>query len=56
MVDAFKEGKFELFALTETKMKRNGEISWCEVGGISVEVQKNEDEEPWGSVGVLLNV
>ena len=34
MVDAFRNGMFELFGLTETKMKGDGEISWCGVSGI----------------------
>ena len=34
MVDIFKE-KFELFALTETKLKGNREVSWCGVNVIS---------------------
>ena len=33
-MDIFKEGKFELLVLTETKLKGNGEISWCGVHGI----------------------
>ena len=28
MVDAFRKGKFDLLALTETKVKGNGEVSW----------------------------
>ena len=35
MVDIFKEGKFELLALTETKLKGEGEVSWCGVNCIS---------------------
>ena len=31
VVDVFREGKFEFLALTETKLKRNGEVSWCGV-------------------------
>ena len=30
----FREAKFELLALTETKLKGNGEVSWCGVNGI----------------------
>ena len=26
--DVFGKGKFELLALMETKLKRNGEVSW----------------------------
>ena len=31
VVDVFRKGKFELLALTETKLKGNGEVSWCKV-------------------------
>ena len=34
MVDVFRKGKFEMFSLTETKLKTNGEVSWCGVNGI----------------------
>ena len=34
MVDVFRKGKFELLALTETKLKGNGEVSWCGANGI----------------------
>ena len=30
----FREGKLKLLALTETKLKENGEVSWCGVNGI----------------------
>ena len=33
-IDVFREGKFEMLALTETKLKGNGKISWCGVNGI----------------------
>ena len=32
--------KFELAALTETKLKGNGEVSWCGMSGIFAGVQK----------------
>ena len=41
MMDIFREGKFELLALTETKLKRKGEVSWCGVHGIIAGVQEN---------------
>ena len=40
VVDVFKEGKFELLDLTETKLKRKGEVSWCGVNGIIAGVQE----------------
>ena len=30
VVDIFKKGKFELLALTETKLKWKGDVSWSE--------------------------
>ena len=30
LVDVFRKGKFKFLALTETKLKGNGEGSWCE--------------------------
>ena len=41
-VDVFKEGKFELFALAEMKLKTNGEVSWCGVNGMIANVKKME--------------
>ena len=35
----FRKGKLELLALTETKLMRNGEVSWCGVNGIIAGVQ-----------------
>ena len=32
--------KFELLALTETKLKGNGEVTWCVVKGIIAGVQE----------------
>ena len=48
-----REGKFELVALTETKLKGNGEVSWCEVNGIIADVQ--EMERAREGVAILLN-
>ena len=53
MVDTFKERKFELLALTETKLKGNGEVSWCGVNGIMAGVQ--EIERAKEGVAILLN-
>ena len=49
VVDIFIKGNFELLALTETKLKGEGEVSWCEVNGIISGVQEME------GVAVLLN-
>ena len=29
VVDIFKKGKYEMLALTETKLKAKGGVSWC---------------------------
>ena len=42
MVDVFKEGKFELLALKETKFKGEGEVSWCGVNVIITSVQEKK--------------
>ena len=42
VVDIFKRGKFELLALTKTKLKGEGEVSWVEVNVISSGIQKME--------------
>ena len=42
VVEVFKEGKFELLALTKTKFKANGEVSWYEVNGIIAGAQEME--------------
>ena len=42
MLSVFREKKCELFALTETKLKGNGEVSWCGVDGIITSVQEME--------------
>ena len=39
-MDVFGEGKYELLALTEMKLKGNGEISWCGANGIIAGVQE----------------
>ena len=36
----FGKGKFELLTLTETKLKRNGKVSWCGVNGIIASVRR----------------
>ena len=52
-MDVFRMGKFELLALTETKLKGKGEISWCGVKGIIAGVQ--EMERAREGVDILLN-
>ena len=52
-MDVFKEGKFELLDLTETKLEGNGEASWCGVNGIIASVQ--EIERIREGVVILLN-
>ena len=42
MVDAFRKGKFELLALTVTKLKGNGKVSWCGVNSINSSAQEME--------------
>ena len=42
VVNIFKEGKFEFLALTETKLKRNEEVSRCGVNGVIAGVQEME--------------
>ena len=51
MVDVFREGKFQLLGLTQTK--GNGEVSWCRVNGIIAGVQ--EMERARKGVAILLN-
>ena len=53
MVDVFRIGKFELLAMTETKLKGDGEVSWCGVNGIVAGVQMKKARE--GGGGILLN-
>ena len=40
MVDIYQKGKFDLLAFTETKLKGEGEVSWCGVNGIIAGVQE----------------
>ena len=53
VVDIFKKGKFELFALTETKLKGKGEVSWSGVNVIFTSVY--EMERAREGVAVLLS-
>ena len=50
VVDIFRNGKFEFFVLTETKLKINGEVSCCEMNGIIVGVQEIDDGEWYSAV------
>ena len=52
-MNVFKERRFELLDLTETKLKGNGEVSWCGVNGIIAGVQ--EMERARKGVAILLN-
>ena len=52
-LDIFKKRKFDLLALTDTKLKGRGEVSWCEVNGIISGVR--EMERGREGVAVLLN-
>ena len=53
VVEVFREGKFELLALTETKLKGKGEVSPCGVNGIIAGIQ--EMERAREGVAILLN-
>ena len=53
VVDVFRERKFELLALMETKLEGNREISWCEVDFITAGIQ--EMERAREGVALLLN-
>ena len=53
VVDIFKERKFELLTLTETKLKGKEEVSWSGVNFIIAGVQ--EMERARERVAVLLN-
>ena len=53
MVDVFRNGKYELLALKETKLKGNGEVSCCGVNGIIASIQ--EMERAREGVAILLN-
>ena len=52
-MDVFREGKFELVTLMETKLKGNGEVSWCGVNAIIASVQ--EMERAREAMAILLN-
>ena len=41
-MDVFRKGKFDLLAVTETKMEGNGENEWCGVKCVCVGVERNE--------------
>ena len=49
----FQKGKFELFALTETKLKETGKVSWRRVNGMITGVQWMERARK--GVAILLN-
>ena len=53
VIDVFRKGKFELLALTETKLEGNGEVQWRGMSGIVEGVQ--EIERARESVGFLVN-
>ena len=53
MVDVFREGMFELFTLTDTKLKGNGEVSRCGVNVVIAGVQEMERDRE--GVAILLN-
>src|SRR5678815_3357366 len=42
VMDVFKKGKFDLLAVTETKMKGIGENEWCGVKCVCFSVERNE--------------
>ena len=54
MVHDFREGKFEWLALTDTKLKGNGEVSYCGVNVTIAGVQ--EMERARVGVVILLNI
>ena len=51
-MNIFRNVKFKLLALTEMKLKGNGEVSWCEVNGIIASIQEMEARE---GVAIWLN-
>ena len=53
VVDIFKKGKFDLLALTKTKLKEEREVSWCKVNGIISGVQEIERNRE--GVAILLS-
>src|SRR5678815_4398192 len=42
VMDIFRKGKFDLLAVTETKVEGNGENEWCGVKCVCVGVERNE--------------
>ena len=46
-MDIFKEGKFELLALIETKLKGKGEVSWSVVN-VVIEGRKEKKKKERG--------
>ena len=53
--DVFRKGKFELLALTQTKLKGDGEVSNCSVNGITAGVQEVIELEWFSSKMLWLN-
>ena len=53
MLDILRKGNFELLALTETKLKGNGEVSWSGVNDIIA--GDHEMERATEGVTILLN-
>ena len=43
----------QLFALTETKLKWNGNVSWCVTNGISMEVKEIQGSRE--NMAILMN-
>ena len=52
-MDVFREGKFELLALTETKLKGNEDVPWCGVNFIITGVHRMERAKE--GMAILLN-
>ena len=42
MVNVFRKGRFEFLALTLSKLKGNGEVSWFGVNGTTTDIQEME--------------
>ena len=53
VIFVFRKRKFELLILTKTKLKGNGEVSWCGINGIIAGVQEMKRVKE--DVAVLLN-
>ena len=53
VIFVFRKRKFELLVLTKTKLKGNGEVSWCGINGIIAGVQ--EMEKTREGVAIQLN-